>query len=119
MLLVGYPQAAGVPGLRLLLIVVVVSPILEELMFRGGLQTWLYEKPRLRQGVGAGISFANLITSLLFAAFHTITQPWVWAAAVFIPSLVFGWVRDRSGSTAPAIVLHVWYNIGFVFLFVR
>ena len=119
LLVAGFPRAQGVPSLRLLLIVVAVSPILEELVFRSGLQAWLYEKPVFRGSIGAGISFANLTTSVIFAAFHAFSQPLIWAAAVFVPGMVFGWARDLSGSTVPSIVLHIWYNLGFVYFFVR
>lgn len=119
MLLAGIPRAEGAPSLRLLLIVVLVSPVLEEIVFRGGLQAWLFDKSFFRHSIGAGVSVANLITSLIFAAFHAFSQPWIWAASIVLPSLVFGWARDRTGSIAPSIILHIWYNLGFVYLFVR
>ena len=35
------------------------------------------------------------------------------AASVVVPSLVFGHLRDRTGSTVPAILVHGWYNLGY------
>lgn len=102
-----------------MLITVVVAPVLEEIVFRGGLQTWLYQKPRMQGRLLNCISYANLITSVVFAAFHAFSQPPLWAMAVVIPSLVFGWARDQTQSVWPGMVLHAWYNLGFVLLFVR
>jgi len=65
-----------------------------------------------------GISMANVVTSLLFASLHLISQPPLWAALVFVPSLVFGWARDRYITVVPSIILHVVYNAGFAWLFV-
>ncbi len=117
------PRPSGWPGAKLFLIIVLVSPILEEIVFRGGLQARLFDQPRLARSFGAkfgaGVSYANIMTSLIFAVFHALSQPLLWAAAVFIPSLVFGWARDRTGSVFPGMVLHAWYNLGFVMLFVR
>jgi len=109
----------GWPELRIWFFIVLVSPLLEEFIFRGGLQAWLYEKPRLRQTPLINISYANLITSVVFAAFHLYSQPPLWALSILVPSLIFGWARDKTGSFLPSVVLHAWYNLGFVALFVR
>jgi len=98
------------------LLLVVIYPILEEFVFRGGVQRYLYEKPSLRQSL-LGLSLANVITSMLFAAIHLINQPPLWAALVFFPSLVFGWARDRYDHIVASIVLHGFYNAGFIYLF--
>ena len=115
----GVARQDGWPDARLLLVIVVAAPILEELVFRGALQAWLFDQPWMRGFIGGGFSFANVVTSVLFAGFHAISQPPLWAMSVFIPSLVFGWARDRTQSVWPGMVLHAWYNLGFVLLFVR
>lgn len=119
LLLVGVPKQAGWPSLRVLLFIVVVAPVLEECVFRGGMQAWLYEKPQFSYKPFLNISYANLITSVIFTAFHAFSQPLIWAASVIAPSLVFGWARDKTSSVLPCIALHAWYNLGFVMLFVR
>jgi len=91
---------------------VLLYPVLEELCFRGLLQGWLLQ--RLGGTMHAGISAANLITSLAFAAAHLHAQPPAWAMATLLPSLVFGWVRERYGRVLPAIALHVYYNAGLM-----
>ena len=97
------------------LALIVLYPVLEELVFRGLLQGAL-----LRRGWGcllAGpVSAANLVAALAFAAAHLLRGTPAWAAAVFLPGLVFGYFRERYGIGA-AIVLHAFYNLGFIWLF--
>jgi len=118
MLLLGFTKQPGWPEPRVWVFIVLIAPLLEEFVFRGELQAWLFEKPKLKQMPLLRISYANLLTSAIFAAFHAFSQPLVWAASVMAPSLVFGWARDRTGSVLPGMVLHAWYNLGFVALFV-
>jgi membrane protease YdiL (CAAX protease family) len=87
-------------------------PILEEWLFRGRIQGAL-AAGKLGCYQWAGISAANLVTSLLFALCHTLNHPPLWAALVFIPSLLFGLFRDRYGRIAPSILLHAFYNAGY------
>lgn len=93
-----------------------IYPVLEELVFRGGMQVELIKHSVFRKTI-VGVSLANIITSLVFAAFHLINQPPLWAAAVFFPSLVFGWARDRYQHVKASIALHCFYNVGFTLLF--
>ena len=108
---------SGPPAWLLLLKLALIVPILEEIVFRGGLQTFLISKAVFAKN-WFGLSIANLVTSFIFALMHLISQPPLWAALVFIPSLVFGWAKDRYGSIVPSIILHAVYNAGFVWLFV-
>jgi membrane protease YdiL (CAAX protease family) len=66
----------------------------------------------LRQRVLFGAEF-NLITSLLFVLGHLWQHPAAWAVAIAVPSLVFGWFRDRHDSVYPCIALHMFYNTGY------
>ena len=102
--------------LSVLLMTIVVYPVLEEIVFRGALQGWLLGFVRARHRI-LGISLANLVTSLVFTALHFINHPPLWAALVLLPSFVFGWARERFDSILPAIVLHIFYNAGFILLF--
>ncbi len=105
-----------VDSASLLLLLCLVYPLLEELVFRGALQGWLGGFAAGRRSI-AGVSGANLLTSLLFAAAHLLYHPPFWAAAVLAPSLVFGWFRDRYQSVVPGILLHILYNSGYFLLF--
>ena len=115
--IVGKPSSGSV-SMQVLLYGVVLYPVLEELAFRGFIQTWLREKTFFRTQMLFGITRANLIASFLFAALHLFSQPPIWAAMIFAPSLVFGYLRDRYEAVSPSIILHAWYNLGFL-LFVR
>jgi len=107
----------GPPALIFWLKLTLLMPVLEEIVFRGGIQTALISKPTFAKQ-WHGISLANLITSVLFAAMHLISHPPLWAALVFVPSLLFGWARDRYHAVLPSVLLHAVYNSGFVWLFV-
>jgi membrane protease YdiL (CAAX protease family) len=90
-------------------------PVVEELVFRGLVQDLAHR--HIRPWRLGPLSHANLLTSLLFTALHFINHAPLWAAAVFFPSLVFGFFKDRTGKLAAPIVLHVFYNSGYFWLF--
>jgi membrane protease YdiL (CAAX protease family) len=93
-----------------------IYPVLEETVFRGGLQSALLTRSVFRTRAGP-VSLANVLTSIVFAAAHLFRQPPLWAALVLLPSLVFGWSRERYNSIVPSTLLHMIYNAGFVWLF--
>jgi len=99
-----------------LLLLAGLYPLLEEWLFRGLLQPQLLTFRPL-QARFLGLSNANLLTSLLFAMAHLFVQPPLWAAAVIVPSLIFGAFRDRYQSVVPAIILHSFYNLGYFLVF--
>ncbi len=116
----GYADFADSGVIWLLLQAVLLYPVLEEIVFRGALQGWLLERPSLKKKpIFRLISVPNLLASLAFTALHFVNQPPIWAALVFVPSLVFGWAREHSGGLLLPILLHIWYNAGFYVLFVR
>ena len=90
-------------------------PLLEELVFRGTLQPAL---ARTAWGVREnwGITTANVVTSVLFAGAHLAAHDPALAAATFVPSIVFGYFRDRYGSIGPGAALHMFYNAGWFLL---
>jgi membrane protease YdiL (CAAX protease family) len=61
-----------------------------------------------------GISAANAMTSVLFVMLHFMHHAPLWALAVFIPSLVYGHLRERHASLWPALLLHSSYNAIYV-----
>lgn len=109
-------RTASEPPWRALLWIALIYPVLEEYVFRGGLQAALFRNTQLSRA-WLGISLANVATSIVFAAMHLINQPPIWAMLVFFPSLVFGWMRDRYDKLHASIALHVVYNAGFVWFF--
>lgn len=98
------------------LIKTLAFPIVEELVFRKVVQGNLYLTAWGNRS-WHGISNANLITSILFGCFHLIGHSFLWAAATIIPSLIFGFFRERYQQIKPCIALHIFYNAGYFWLF--
>ena len=97
------------------LLPVVLYPVLEEIVFRGLVQELVQEYISARSF--GPLSVANLLTSLLFTGMHFFYHAPLWAALVFLPSLVFGFFKDRTGRLPAPILLHGFYNAGFLLLF--
>lgn len=115
-LVLAWLDAAGpVRGPAALVSLVLLQPLVEELLFRGLLQGRLAARPWGRRHLG-GFTLANLMASLLFTALHFAGHAPLWAAGVLLPSLLFGYFRDRHDSVLPAIALHVFYNAGYFML---
>ncbi|MEO6871383.1 MAG: JDVT-CTERM system glutamic-type intramembrane protease [Chthoniobacterales bacterium] len=94
----------------IILYFIIGSPIQEEVVFRGLLQT------TLEQRLGASFSFlgisvavATLIIAILFGLIHLAIGV-ATAIAAFVLGLLAGELRRRSSSLLPAIVLHVIFN---------
>lgn len=87
---------------------VIITPIIEEILFRGILFKGLRRK--------LPFWFAAVITSTIFALAH---GQWNVAADTFILSLVLCYLVERSGSVISAILLHAVKNlVAFILLFV-
>ena len=84
-----------------------VAPLLEELLFRGGIQEAL-----LRSGVKPLV--ANLVATLAFAMLHGVTRSWPLAVAVVVPSIVLGLVYQRGRRVTPVVALHSAMNLLWV-----
>ena len=89
-------------------ILVVVAPVVEELIFRG----WLYGKLRAR----AGVAISTLITSLLFGVMHF---QWNVGVTVFALSVVLCALREITGTIYAGILTHMLKNgVAFFLLYV-
>lgn len=112
-------RALSEPGLFLML--AIIYPVLEEMVFRGALQGWLRERSWGLRRFGL-LTIANMLTSVVFTSLHFFAHPPLAAMLVFAPSLIFGYFRDRTdgdqmyGLGAP-IALHCWYNTGYFIIF--
>ena len=98
------------------LLLVAVYPVLEEVVFRGALQGWLRSRD-WGKAVWGPVTAANGITSVAFTLAHLIINPVFLSVSVFIPSLIFGYFRDRYDRLHASIVLHIFYNAGYVWIF--
>lgn len=103
-----FPDGMGLLVLDQLLVVALP----EELFFRGYVQTRLrnlWGEGRLRLwGVGLGPYF--WVTQLLFAMAH-LGDFDLSRLSVFFPSLLFGWLREKTGSIGAPILVHGGSNL--------
>ncbi len=77
----------------------------EEWFFRG------YFIARLGKGIQA-----NAITSVLFSLIHGLTQGWTVAVLVFVPSLFYGWLYQRTRDLPLIVLAHALSNLIYVLL---
>lgn len=74
------------------------APFVEELVFRGWLQT------RAQQLLGsAGVTLAAAI----FVGFHFSLSPWL-----LVTTAIFTWIRFRYGSLGACVIAHYTYDLG-------
>jgi membrane protease YdiL (CAAX protease family) len=90
-------------------------PVAEELLFRGLIQELV--RNHVSKAAYGPLTLANLLTSVLFAAAHLFYHAPLWAALVFFPSLVFGFFKERTDALTAPVILHVFYNSGYLWLF--
>lgn len=113
-LLLGLSGEVVIPWFRwrTLVWLVLIYPVVEEWVFRGLLQAWLQRQVFWRTAC-CGFSLANGAATLLFAGVHLFAHSPGWAALVILPSLIFGWFRDRYNSILPGTLLHASYNLAY------
>ncbi len=97
-------------ALILAAMVVVLAPMVEEVLYRGMLQSALVrlEMPRW---------WAIAATSVVFVSMHIAAAPSAEAlpgmlAALFVLSLGFGWIYEKTGSLLAPMVMHMLFNGG-------
>lgn len=86
-------------------LVVIVTPVLEELLYRGLLQETL-------RTLGAGRWPAVIIAAAIFALMHWQNTAPHAVLSLFVLSLGFGWVYERTGRLTASIVMHMLFNLG-------
>lgn len=83
---------------------VIMAPLLEELVFRGVLQTTLMHLMKGRRWP------AMLITAAVFSAIHAWVVPAQGLLPLFVLGLVFGYLYERTGSLLTPILAHAVFN---------
>lgn len=84
----------------------------EEYFYRGYLQTTLDDAmPQRARWWIFHLSPAILITSVLFGVGHFIIDLRPARMSVFFPSLLFGWLRDHTGTILSCVVYHAACNL--------
>lgn len=78
----------------------IVSPIYEEIFYRGFIYRWLRTRISMR--------WAVVISSIIFTLAHF---PTLNAMPVnFISGIVFAWAYERTGSVVPGMIVHGMFN---------
>jgi len=84
----------------------------EEAFYRGYLQTRLDDAlPTRVRVLGASVGPSVVVTSAIFALGHFATIPAPARFAVFFPSIVFGFLRARTGGVGASIAFHAMCNV--------
>jgi len=78
-----------------------MAPVSEEIIFRGFLFRGFVSR--------LGMIPAVIITSAIWSLLH-VQYEWLYLAQIFVLGLVFGLLRQRSGSTILTIILHAIIN---------
>ena len=87
-----------------------LAPVCEEIVFRGFLQ------PLLVRSLGAAPGI--LLAAAAFGLMHLQEYGYSWRHALLITlaGVAFGWMRQRTGSTKAAALMHAAYNCVFFLL---
>ncbi|MGZ8259155.1 MAG: JDVT-CTERM system glutamic-type intramembrane protease MrtJ [Caldimonas sp.] len=92
------------PTFGLLALLLVGAPLLEEVVFRGGLQEQLLGR--------LSPAAANASTAVAFALAHGVTRSsWWLASAVLLPACALGCLYERERRLAPCVLAHAAMNL--------
>ena len=94
-------------------------PIIEEIIFRQQIQGYLLKTDWGKRKLSF-LSYANLLSAGLFASLHVVLN--VAAISSFftiLPGLAFGHVFEKRQHLSGAILLHCYYNAGFIIFLSR
>ncbi|MBD7937462.1 MULTISPECIES: CPBP family intramembrane glutamic endopeptidase [Cytobacillus] len=78
----------------------IVSPIYEEILYRGFIYRWLRAK--------CNIGLSMLISSTIFTVVHLPTYNTL--PVNFFSGLIFAWTYEKTGSIYPAMIIHSIFN---------
>jgi len=94
----GWDSSRAAPFVAFFLVVTLLAPVVEELTYRGlgitVLEPW-------------GAALAVVVTGLLFGAAHGLI---VGLPILAFFGVVLGWLRVRTGSVFPGMLLHATFN---------
>ncbi len=103
----------------------ILAPFAEETIFRGMAQSFMYPLKHIELRVkGANFSFPVIFTAFLFSIAHLpllfrgmdIFLGITTLFGAFSFGIIFGYVREKSGSIVPAILCHMLANIIATFI---
>jgi membrane protease YdiL (CAAX protease family) len=110
--------AAGLAGLGAgpaWAVPLLVSPVVEEVVFRLGLQQTLIDRTPLAPDISHRPHRLQRLrptvaTAAAFAAAHFILRPSLTSALTFLPALAIGAVYERQRRVLPCVALHALFN---------
>lgn len=84
----------------------------EEFFFRGYVQSSLNTVlPKKWKILGVKLGWSWIITALVFAFAHSLVVLRWWHFAIFFPALLFGYLRERTGSITAPVLFHGASNV--------
>jgi membrane protease YdiL (CAAX protease family) len=104
-LIAEYPQLPV--RIMIIFLAVVIAPLLEEMLFRGFVQTTLRSFINIRNSAWAAIA----ISSAFFATMHADPGHW---PALFVLGVCLGYSYEKSGSLLRPIFIHSFFNASSV-----
>jgi membrane protease YdiL (CAAX protease family) len=93
----------AIPAWERIAVLLMLAPLVEECVFRAGLQEWL-----LRRGLAPGR--ANLSTAVAFGALHVVARLQWTAFAVALPALLIGELYGRRRLLRWCVLCHASMN---------
>jgi membrane protease YdiL (CAAX protease family) len=100
--------AAATGKAQVLWLLLLAAPVLEEVVFRAGLQEALLR--RFGDRGNAVALLINCVTALAFAAAHLLRQSPMLAALTVLPALLIGALYQRQRRLWPCIGTHSLFN---------
>jgi len=91
---------------------VLVVALPEEFFFRGYLQSTLRKifAPRWKV-FGVKLGWGWVLTAFIFAFAHSVIQLQWWHFSIFFPALLFGYLKEKTGSITAPILFHAFSNL--------
>lgn len=84
----------------------------EEFFFRGYIQEKLLQVwPAHRKIFGVPFGGATLVVAAVFALSHSLISLQWWHAFIFFPALVFGWLKEKTGTIWAGVLFHGLCNL--------
>ncbi|MAG16565.1 MAG: hypothetical protein CMJ21_00690 [Phycisphaerae bacterium] len=114
-LLIALGRAADDPGTIAIMLTsaLVLAPLLEEVIFRGLVQTALLDSLGRRRWL------VIVFSALFFAAVHGAAVDPLAIPGLFVLGMVLGWLYERTDSLWPGVIVHVLFNtanVGLLFV---
>jgi membrane protease YdiL (CAAX protease family) len=107
-----------VPEYALVQFLLVAFP--EEFFFRGFIQEALAKIwPPQTKILGAPFGLAAVITAAIFALSHSLIHLQWWHSFIFFPALLFGWLKEKTGTIWAGALFHAACNVFAYWVFLH